>query len=280
MCVTLEPAMLASTILVAHQVEHEGKTVNVVGYQNRAESRTDGPNAMILPIPSAVDMTPANCIDMTGAEKVFRRYEEIVRPRDRGMTNDLGPATAAPDGFQVFDSGSYTVVLTRQSDLKRLQEVLEGLPADKRLDLGPQQMKVFHSFRKFYPEWHLAVCIWNGTVEAEPILWWYEPTPEFKDNHFLPGLDGHDGNPPDPSLMSVPIDHTLIAGIATTRGWRNADNVVDGAPEHLRKWLPRHVTGVLLHDQKARNGDWVFPKNLSKPQFGGSRVPPPGYRAA
>lgn len=281
MCITLEPATLASTILVAHQVEHEGKPVNVVGYQNRAKSNGPGPNAMILPIPSAVDMTPANCIDMTGAEKVFRKYEEVVRPRSRGLSKGLGPASAAVDSLQVFDSGSYTVVLTKQVDLERLRDVLADLPEDKRLDLRLPQMKVFHSFRKLYPDWHLAVCIWNGTVEAEPILWWYEPTPEFKDNHFLPGLDAHDGNPPDPSLKSVPIDHTLITSIAPTRDWRNADDIVDGAPEHLRKWLPRHVTGTLMHGQQARNGDWVFPKNIDNGfQLGGKRVPPPGYNAA
>lgn len=281
MCITLEAATLSSTILVAHQVEHDGKTVNVVGYQNHAVSRGHGPNAMVLPIPSAVDMTPANCVDMTGAEKIFRKYEDVVRPRSRGMSKGIGVASLGHDSLEVFDSGSYTVVLTRQFDLERLRDVLAALPGDKRLDLGLPQMRVFHSFRKLYPEWHLAICIWNGTVEAEPILWWYEPMPEFVDNHFLPGLDAHDGNPPDPGLKSVPIDHTLVAGIRPTRGYENADDVVAAAPEHLRKWLPLHVVGELLHGKQARNGDWVFPKDIDAGfHLGGKRVPPPGYKAA
>jgi len=281
MCITLEPATLASTILLAHQVEHEGKRVNVVGYQNSATSHGDGPNAMILPIPSAALMTPANCIDMTGAEKLFRDYEDIVRPRTRGgMSKGFAVASAGMDDLQVFDSGSYTVLLTKQVNLTGLREAMESLPADKRIDLDLAKAKVFSAFRKLYPDWHLAICIWNGKVEAEPILWWYEPMPEYVDNHFLPGLDAHDGNPPDPSLKSVPIDHTLITSIKPTREWENAVSTVEGAPEHLRKWLPRHVDGVLLHGQQARNGDWVFPKNLDNNfRLGGKRVPPPGYVA-
>jgi hypothetical protein len=277
MCITLEPATLASTILLAHQVEHEGKTVNVVGYQNHAKSKGPGPNAMILPIPSAIAMTPANCIDMTGAEKVFRKYEEVVRPRSRGLSKGA-PAAAAVDSLQVFDSGSYTVLLTKQLNLTALRQAMEALPEDKRLELSFAQAKVFSAFRKLYPDWHVAICIWKGEIDPEPILWWYEPMTEFVDKHFLPGLDAHDGNPPDPSLKSVPIDHTLITSVAPTRDWRNADEIVDGAPEHLRKWLPRHVTGALLHGQQARNGDWVFPKNIDNGfQLGGKRVPPPGY---
>ena len=271
MCITLEPATLASTILVAHQVEHDGKTVNVVGYQNHATSVGTGPNAMILPIPSAVDMTPANCIDMTGAEALFRRYENLVRPVARNASRS--PAPAAIAGPQVFDSGSYTVVLTKRFDLERLREVLAGLPADKRLDLRPSQMSIFDSFRSLYPRWHLAICIWNGTIEAEPILWWYEPMRAYVDKHFLPGLDAHDGNPPDPSLKSVAIDHTLVAGIEPKGGHENAGRLVDQMPEHLRKWLPRHVIGTLLHRQKARNGD-------RGSALTGGRVPPPGYREA
>lgn len=284
MCSTLEPATLASTILVAHQIEHEGRQVNVVGYQNTAASEKDGPNAMVLPIPSAAAMTQANCIDMTGVGGLFREYEDLVRPRSRGMSKGIAVAAAAADddGIEVFDSGSYTVLLTKQFDLKRLRDVLAGLPEDKRIDINLAKAKVFRAFRKLYPDWYLAICIWNGVVKAEPILWWYEPTSEFVDNHFLPGLDAHDGNPPDPSLKSVPVDHTLITGIKPTRrDFLNADALVNKLPEHLRKWLPRHVDGNLLHHENLPNGDWVFPKGASIPfRLEGRRVSPPGYVGA
>lgn len=283
MCITLEPARLSSTILLAHEVEHEGRKVNVVGYQNNAESNGSGPNAMVLPIPSNVPMTQANCIDMTGAGKVFRDYEAFLRPRSRGFSKSLGIGPAAADGIRVFDSGSYTVLLTKQFDLERLRDVLADLPPDKRIDLDLPKAKIFSAFRKFYPGWHLAICIWNGSVDAEPILWWYEPMPPYVNNHFLPGLDAHDGNPPDPGLKSVPIDHAIVVGGGRyTGGGPNVDAIVHEAPEHLRKWLPDNVGGRLMHDQQAANGDWVVPKegwdamtiglHLGKP-----RVRPPGY---
>lgn len=286
MCITVEPARLSNTILLAHQVEHEGRTVNVLGYQNHANSRSNGPNAMVLPIPSAVAMGPENCIDMTGAEKVFRQYEETLRPRTRGVDFSKGvPAGSATNDLQVFESGSYTVLLTKEVNLKALREAMEALPEGKRLELSLGQAKVFSSFRKLYPDWHIAICIWRGKIAPEPLLWWYEPMAEFKDKHFLPGLDAHDGNPPDPSLKSVPLDHTLVIGApkAEERFRNNASDVVGDAPPHLRKWLPNNVFGAILHDRQARNGDWVFPKerwnyDTARTRTHGPRVPPPGYQ--
>lgn len=283
MCCVLEPAVLSSTILLAHQVEHNGKLVNVLGYQNTAESKRPGPNAMIIPLPSAVPMSQENCIDMTGVGDVFHEYEKLLRPRSRGLSKGgVAVAGSLTNDLQVFDSGSYTVLLTKQTNLTALRLAMKELPPEKRLELSLSQAKIFSAYRKLYPEWHIAICIWDGYVAAEPILWWYEPISSFVDRHFLPGLDAHDGNPPDPSLKSVPIDHTIVVGAPGTRQEDNATEIVTKAPEHLRKWLPTNVFGALLHHQQARNGDWVLPKKgwdhsnmgarIRKP-----RIAPPGY---
>lgn len=288
MCITVEPAILSSTILLAHQVEHEGKIVNVLGYQNRAKNKAypSKPNAMILPIPSAAPMGPENSIDMTGAEKVFREYEECLRPKTRGRGfKGIAVAAGFPnDDLQVFESGSYTVLLTKHVNLKALREAMAALPENKRLELSLAQAKIFSAFRKLYPDWHIAICIWEGEVVPEPLLWWYEPKAEFVDNHFLPGLDAHDGNPPDPSAKSVALDHTLVVGAPKERPeWHdNALSAVEKAPEHLRKWLPSNIYGRLLHNKQARNGDWVFPiadwnHNTAQNRFNAPRVAPPGY---
>ena len=290
MCCTVYPAILSSTILLAHQIEHEGKTVNILGYQNHAKNKAypATPNAMIIPIPSAVPMTPANCVDMTGAERVFRAYEECLRPRTRGG-GSKNMAVAAAGGFddlQVFESGSYTVLLTKHVNLTALREAMENLPEDKRLKLDLAQAKVFSAYRKLYPDWHIAICIWNGEIEPEPLLWWYEPMAEFADKHFLPGLDAHDGNPPDPSVKSVPIDHTIVVGAPkeNPHHYDNATSAVEKAPEHLHKWLPPNIYGRLMQGQQARNGDWVFPKegwthNTARNRLQAPRVAPPGYVA-
>jgi len=35
----------------------------------------------------------------------------------------------------------------------------------------------------------------SGYVDAEPLLWWYEPSDE--ENLFIPTMDAHDGGPPN-----------------------------------------------------------------------------------
>lgn len=283
MCCTLEEAVLSSTVLLAHQVEHEGRRVNVIGYQNTAESRGSGPNAMIIPIPSATPMSQANCVDMTGVGSVFKDYWDLLRPKTRGLYLG-GPAAAdAFDALEVFNSGSYTVLLTKQVNLTQLREAMVELPADKRIELDLQKAKIFSAYRKMYPDWHIAICIWNDHVEAEPILWWYDPMPEYVGNHFLPGLDAHDGQPPN-LKVAVRVDHTIVVGAPSERpGWNNASDVVAKVPEHLRKWLPAHVFGEEISGQ-LRNGDWVLPKegwsgtNSFDRVATAPRVVPPGAR--
>ena len=289
MCCTVFPAILSSTILLAHQIEHEGKRVNVLGYQNHAKNKAYPvtTNAMILPIPSAAPMGPQNCIDMTGAEKVFHEYEDCLRPRTRGGFKGVAVAAGPAGDLQVFESGSYTVLLTKSVNLTALREAMAALPEDKRLELDFAQAKVFSSFRKLYPDWHIAICLWNGEIHPEPLLWWYEPMAEFVGKHFLPGLDAHDGNPPDPSLKSVPIDHTIVVGAPKERPewYNNAQSAVEKTPEHLRKWLPSNIYGRLMQGMQARNGDWVFPTtgwdhNTARNRFNAPRVAPPGYQPA
>ena len=286
MCCTLEEAVLSSTVLLAHQVEHEGRRVNVIGYQNTAESRGSGPNAMIIPIPSATPMSQANCVDMTGVGPVFKDYWDLLRPKTRGLYLG-GPAAAdAFDALEVFNSGSYTVLLTKQVNLTQLREAMVELPADKRIELDLQKAKIFSAYRKMYPDWHIAICIWNDHVEAEPILWWYDPMPGYVDKHFLPGLDAHDGQPPD-LKVAVGVDHTIVVGAPSTErlGWNNAERIVAKAPEHLRKWLPTHVYGHEVNGQ-LRNGDWVFAKdgwtseNSAERVLVAERVSPPGSEVA
>lgn len=257
MCCTLEPAVLDSTVLLAHQVEHEGRIVNVIGYQNNAESKVPRPNAMIIPIPSAEIMTQDNCIDMTGASPAFKEYWDIVRPRSRGMNLSKGaPVAAAAAPLDVFDSGSYTVLLCRGARLVEIREALASLPEGKRIELDTQKAKIFNAYKKLYPLWHIAICVWEGHVEAEPILWWYDPMPEYVERHFLPGLDAHDGTPPRAGEW-VDVDHTVLVGHPD--GF-DASSAVLKAPEHLRKWLPANVFGEEMGGERT-NGDWVFPKN-------------------
>lgn len=273
MCITIDPADLLDTILLAHSTEHEGTHVNVIGYQNQAKNKSRSPNAMVLPFPSAEPMTQKNCIDMSGHPNLLKRYAGLVRPRARSLTKSLR-------SVQVFDSGSYTVVLAATPT--DIPSVIEQVPENKRPRLHPE---LFDAFATWYPGWPVALCCWDGRIEAEPLLWWYQPRPEFQDRHFLPSLDGHDGRIPNPSAPSVLVDHTLIIG--SHRGPSvpdvvvpNAQQIQESVSSHHTHFFPSHVHGGKIKKQ-MKNGDWVLPKDgwnrhTAANRLNAQRQSPPG----
>lgn len=277
MCITTAPAELEKTILLANSVEIDGRTHSVIGYQNVARNRAPRPNAMILPFPAADPMTRENCIDVSTHKSLLKRYAELVRPsrpRTRGLSKGLANDVRL---VEVFDSGSYTVVLA--ADAKAIPAVLEQVPAEKRPTPHPE---LFDAYDAWYPGWTVAVCCWDGAIEAEPLLWWYRPTPEYRDRHFLPGLDGHDGNVPDPARKAVPVDHAVVVGSYQTGSiGPNATSIVEHLPDDVKRWLPDHVYGTVLRRQ-MKNGDWVVPKDgwtrrNAADRLGAPRTTPPGF---
>jgi len=267
MCITFSPAELSNTILLAHSITLGERKVNVLGYQNKASSA--GPCAMILPIPSKEDMSAANCIDMSACPKLFAGYAELVQPRSRGGGDTKG-ARSLSFGVEVFNSGSYTVVLARNAS--EIPAALDQVPVLRRPEMN---QALCEAMERWYPGYWFALCCWDGTIEAEPMLWWYEPLPAFEDNHFLPGLDGHDGGIPDIHQKSVPVDHTIVVGRPQARlDFGNALHLLLSVPEAQRRWLPDHVTGDVFKSQ-MRNGDWVLPKHAPNDAMR-RRVPPPG----
>lgn len=263
MCVSIGPADFSDTIILAHFLE-DGR--NVLGYQNCAENKSKGPNAMILPIPSRDPMTSANCVDMSKYPGLFRMYVNLIKPRSRGMMKSLGIQTLG--AIEVFDSGSYTVVLA--ADARDIPSVLEQVPENKRPNLHPE---MFEAYARWYPGWPVALCCWDGEIEAEPLLWWYNPLPDFEKNHFLPGLDSHTGKVPDPAIK-VDVDHALIIGV---HAMSNVGTILDGVSPKVRELLPQHVYGTTL-STSLPNGDWVIPK--LPPGSGikwAERQKPPGF---
>jgi len=195
MCITFREAELSNTKLYAGEARRGDAHVHVIAYQNKAATR--GPNAMILPLPAAVMPGPENVVDTRG----FKRFlDDIHRATERHDFLDL---RAAP-GAQVFDVGSYTVVLTASP--LAVPEALASVPASKRPAVNAL---VLDAFEKLYPGWPLAVCCWDGSFEAEPLLWWYEP--RMPDQLFAPALDAHDGQPPRADA-EVRVDHHVAFG--------------------------------------------------------------------
>ncbi len=257
MCITTEPAILSGTQLYAGVGQIGRKTVHVLAYQNKAASA--GANAMILPLPAAVLPDERNVIDT-------REFAGFLMDIHCATVIELNPCRGAfgAAAAKVFDVGSYSVVLAR--DASAISKALRFVPPSKRPAANP---RLFEAFEQLYPGWPLAVCCWCGDVEAEPLLWWYEP--KYPEWLFAPALDAHDGGPPDVNV-EVEVDHHIAFG-----SWCSFEgNFVGYDPEYpmtaqIRNLLPLTVSGTRIH-AKLPNGDfWLKTSNLSGPAI---RRPP------
>jgi len=258
MCCSLEPAVLSDTIVSCIETNHPetGKLIHVAGYQNKAQSLA-GPNAMLLPFPSSVPMGPANVVDTTSAKRLLKDYAETLVRRTRSLSKGLdSPSYTARGGIQVFAAGSYHIVLAENA--ADIPSAIRFVPSAQRPKVN---QAIFDAYAKFYPgtAWQFALCCWNGSVDAEPMMWWYEPNDPF--SFFLPGLDAHDGRPPRLGTQ-VKVDHSLVVGSnlgtptnAATVYFRDRDM----APA-LKPFIAESVVGAKFTGS-ADNGDWKFPKS-------------------
>lgn len=271
MCCSLHPAKLTNTILYAAETVHQGNIVHVLGYQNRAENLFNGPNAMLLPIPSDIPMGPDNMLDTTAAKSVLKDYANAVRAQhqrlSRGMTKSLG---FGDDRVQVFDKGGYTVALA--DDAKSLTGALSRIPENRRPSVNAE---IFAAYDYFYPKWKMALCAWDGALEAAPLLWWYQP--KTAESLFMPALDAHDGRAPKLG-SDVSMDHTLIVGSVVAPPKENGIDVVftDMIPAHLKPFLATTVVGQEVTKMRLKNGD--FSAKVADIHKNGAvrRITPPG----
>ena len=242
MCISVAVANFSNTHLYAGEAEHEGKYVHVMGYQNQAAS--DGPNAMLLPIPTNEPMGPDNLVDTREFKQFMENIAQASRSkrmrRSRGLTKGIDSVAAS---YQVFDSGSYTVALA--DSVAGIKQSLEAVPETKRPELS---FNLLSSLGNLYKGWKWALCCWEGEIKAEPILLWY--VPKRKDLLFAPALDSHDGNAPDLGAK-VSVDHYVSFG---TMNLEKGNPVIYSQKKH--HLLPDQVFGTKLVKQ-FYNGDFI-----------------------
>jgi len=249
MCTTLHASEMSGTRLYAGEATRSGTYVHVMGYQNKAKNLSAGPNAMILPIPTASKLGPENAIDTRKFSGFLDDIAEATktptfrRGRSRSMDVD------SLEDTQVFDVGSYTVSLGTK--MGAAMAGLDRVPDHKRPDMNPL---VVASLAGLYPGWAFAICCWDGKIEAEPLLWWYEPkVPSFL---FAPALDAHDGEAP--SKKDVLVDHIVTFGSTLKSTGMMPIRYVDKIPADVADLLPTKAVGQKLQ-RMMPNGDFWYP---------------------
>ncbi len=252
MCVTLAPAKLSKTIIYAGEGHHPDRRdihsltyMHVLGYQNNAENKSGKPNAMILPIPSKGELGPENIIDTTSHPGVLSDMASAIE----GMNRDqmLGISSKGFPSIKVFSAGSYTVALAPNAS--QLIHAIAALPEALRPIINRE---IVQAYSEWYADWPIAVCAWDGRIEAEPLLWWYEPIePKVL---FLPALDSHNGKVPN-LKRDVQRDHTLLIG-SNISPFGLASHLDLDNDDPLRGFLPPQVWGQVVKGSDF-NGDYT-----------------------
>lgn len=270
MCCTLSPSRMSSTLLLTSIAKRDNKIVHVMGYQNTAQNLGRGPNAMLLPFPAAEPMGAENILDTSSYRSVLSNMASHFQPRSRRVTR-RSLTKSAP--AQVFDSGAYTVVLAQSA--ADIPEALARVPAAKRPALNQE---IFNAYARWYPGWQVALCCFDGAIEASPLLWWY--VPQDATSLFFPALDAHDGDVPDLGT-EVMTDHTLMWGSNAPLQpyWAAIEH--PGAPAAMEAFLPTQIRGCRVQHSKP-NGDWRVPVptlfNAGHPGAGMEAVDSDQYR--
>lgn len=251
MCVTLSPARLKKTVVYAGEAHHPLRRdihniryVHVLGYQNEAENKSDKPNAMILPIPSKVEMGPENVIDTTTCPTILKDMAiSIESIGGAAHTRSLTLDAKGYPSVKVFQAGSYTVALVQRAS--EVAQAVAALPEHLRPVLN---RKILNAYSKWYADWPIAVCAWDGRIKAEPLFWWYEPINAKV--LFLPALDSHNGKAPNPS-GNVERDHTLVIGSTI-----HPFGVTNFSKERLGGFIPPQIWGRTI-EGRDWNGDYT-----------------------
>jgi hypothetical protein len=255
MCCTFTASEMSDTRIYVGEAKRQGKLVHVLAYQNAAI--THGPNAMVLPFPTETKMGAENVVDTRQFKNFLKDIGEASRHitkgfgTRRGMT--LGAAAMSDSLAEVFDVGSYTVILA--DNVFQIPEALSRVSAEKRPSVSTDFLI---GYGELYPEQPIAVCCWNGSIEAEPLMWWYEPINDKQ--LFIPTMDAHDGDAPKVGAR-VYTDHLISVG--STEGnmgnkvhYSQARNMTDEVKELLPLW----VHGKKL-EQSLPNGDCFVKTN-------------------
>jgi hypothetical protein len=264
MCITTARATLSNTQLYVGEGRYNGEYVHVLAYSNKASAlprdwnSVAEPNAMVLPFPTSTEMTQKNMIDTTQFKSFLKDISKASKyvaktlgyDDDRIAFNSRGLMKSA----QVFSLGSYTVVLAE--DVNQIPEALTRVPEKKRPKISDEFLA---GYGNLYPNQPIAVCCWEGTIEAEPLLWWYKPTN--KDTLFIPTMDAHDGGPPDVNA-SVRADHMISVGSDDNGriGHHYQVRYTDRLTREVQQLLPSYVYGTKLK-ATVKNGDMFVDAN-------------------
>ncbi|MFE1879604.1 hypothetical protein [Streptomyces diastatochromogenes] len=253
MCISTAEAAFSGTILYCGRQHHPlHGLIHVMGYQNTAVNLSDGPNAMLLHLPTR-QLTPEQFVSAGRTGDVLHRMVaavETVPAEDDGIVWMCGD----PQHVQVFDHDVYTVLLAADPTL--IPAALSQVPPHRRPDINPDLLRFYADH---FPDHTIAVCCFDNAdaQHAKPLLVWYPP--HDPDRLVLPALDSHTGEVPDLDA-AVAVDHwVLLSTDQASSGWGVPVDYPRNMRHSLRAFLPDTVVGRYYGQGRTLlNGDFAI----------------------
>ncbi|MFG3093386.1 hypothetical protein [Streptomyces sp. NPDC048202] len=253
MCISTDGADFSGTIVYCGRRHHpEHGLIHVLGYQNTAVNQADGPNAMLLHLPTR-RLGPRHFLSTGRTGDILRRMVAAVEA-DTREADGIAWMSAEAEPVQVFEHDVYTVLLA--SDPTAIPAALEQVPPHRRPSLDPDLLRFY---AEHFPYHTIAVCCFDNADarRAKPLLLWYPPLDP--DRLTVPALDSHTGKAPDLDT-DVPVDHwVLLATDQAPTGWGTPVEYPENMRHRLRAFLPDTVVG--RHYGEGRmlpNGDFTI----------------------
>ncbi|MFJ8884334.1 hypothetical protein ACIRJR_13120 [Streptomyces sp. NPDC102402] len=253
MCISTDEAAFSGTIVYLGRQHHPAHgLIHLMGYQNTAVNMADGPNAMLLHIPTR----RLDSRQFVSAGRTGDLLHRMVAAVGRTTAEDAGIAWmgAEPEPVQVFEHDVYTVLLATDPTL--VPAALERVPPHRRPALDGSLLRFY---AEHFPDHAIAVCCFaNADAQhAKPLLCWYQPLDP--DVLALPALDSHTGGAPDLDAP-VPVDHWVVFSTdQAPSGWGSPVDYPGHMRHSLRAFLPDRVMGRRYdRGETLPNGDFAI----------------------
>ncbi|WP_225850664.1 hypothetical protein [Streptomyces sp. HPF1205] len=252
MCISTGEAVFSGTIVYCGRQHHRVHgLIHVLGYQNTAVNLADGPNAMLLHLPTR-QVTPGHFLSAGRTGDVLHRM--VAAARSAAAVDDIAFMSAEPQAVQVFDHDVYTVLLA--NDPTAVHAALRQVPPHRRPTLEPELLRFYADH---FPGHTIAVCCFDNADarRAKPLLLWYAPLDP--DQLTVPALDSHTGMAPDLN-SALPVDHwVLFSTDQAPADWGMPVDYPDDMRHRLRAFLPTAVVGRHYgHGKVLPNGDFTI----------------------
>ncbi|MEU6842935.1 hypothetical protein ABZ930_13820 [Streptomyces sp. NPDC046716] len=254
MCISTGAADFSGTIVYCGRQHHpEHGLIHVLGYQNTAVNLAEGPNAMLLHLPTS-HLTPRHFLPTGRDGDVLRRMVTAVEDAEAAADGIALMGAEPRSAVQVFDHDVYTVLLA--DDPTAIPAALWRVPPHRRPALDPD---LLNFYADHFPDHAIALCCFDNADarRAKPLLLRYAP--HDPDLLTLPALDSHTGGPPDLDA-TVPVDHwVLYSTDEAPPGWGAPVPHPPTTRHRLRTFLPTTVMGRHYGaGQPLPNGDFTL----------------------